>query len=105
MQQKEPTVRNLRGGSNSLERPSSGVTATRVSGVEGQTEGPPWGLANPWEGLILGFLLGNHILGICLESEQRSSHCGPLETNLTCIHEDVGSTPGLAHWVGDPTLP
>ena len=34
----------------------------------------------------------------------RSFHGGSAVMNLTNIHEDVGSTPGLAHWVKDLAL-
>ena len=39
------------------------------------------------------------------EKTSRSFCCGSSVTNLTSIHEDMGSIPGLAQWVGDPALP
>ena len=36
--------------------------------------------------------------------EYGSSHHGSVVMNLTSIHEDAGSIPGLAEWVKDPVF-
>ena len=40
-----------------------------------------------------------------LKTSRWSSHCGLAVRNLTSIHEDEGSIPGLAQWVKDLVLP
>jgi len=51
---------------------------------------------------INNFSLGKSV--IYYIKDFRSSHHGSVETNLSSIHEDTGSIPGLAQWVKDLVL-
>ena len=55
------------------------------------------GLGGTWK--LEGF--GRYIEQVLLGS----SHCGSAVTNLTSIHEDMGSIPALTQWVKYLALP
>ena len=59
----------------------------------------------PWKPSKLGFLLTKLHIKFPLKMGLSQSSCsGSVVMNPTAIHEEMGSVPGLAHWVKDPAL-
>ena len=59
----------------------------------------------PWVRRMVRDLKGKDWRTGIKEDWGRSSHCGSAEENLTSIHEDAGSIPGLTQCVKDLALP
>ena len=60
-------------------------------------------LNNPAQSIPSGGTKANHKPAIKRQPLQ-SFHCSSVEMNMTSIHEDTHSIPGLAQWVTDPEL-
>ena len=56
-------------------------------------------------GLIITVANTVHTGSVVGSSHHGSAVMNPLSMRAPSIHEDLGSIPGLAHWVKDPALP
>ena len=55
--------------------------------------------------ILLFYKVASALYILLKKSLPRSSYCGSAEMNLTRMHEDAGSIPGLTQWVTDLVLP